>query len=150
VRTVLRVLTLALFASVALSASAHAATVTGDFWVTYNPVLLTIVATLLIAVVPPATATPITNCKGTLAPGHSHFTNDPVQGVVIAANVTTRGVSCAVAKRFIITATRRASNFAQSTFRQDGFRCRTRTSGEESADTRCTRGPQVIRWQSGA
>lgn len=105
---------------------------------------------VLLALAPGAAATPVTNCKGTLAAGDSHFTTDPVQGVVIAVNVTTRGVSCPTAKRFIIKAARRASNFAHATFRQDRFHCRTQTKGEESADTRCTRGAQVIRWQSGA
>ncbi len=70
------------------------------------------------------------------------WTFGPLDGAGIF-NVTTRRVRCAAARDFV------EDWNGQSRFR--GFRCRTRTTGIEESDTRCTasRG-RVVRWQSAA
>jgi membrane-bound lytic murein transglycosylase B len=105
-------------------------------------------ATALAAAVPTtAQAAPIQQCGNSVARGH--WTNRPVEGEAMR-NVTTRGVSCRWAHAFVY-----GVQASQTQRRQPNLRgvpvwtCRTRSTGYESADIRCTSGSHVVRWQVG-
>src|SRR3954451_541061 len=63
-------------------------------------------------------------------------------------NIRARGVTCKRARSFVRHAPQ--SCYSQDGCRFRGFKCRTRTTGFEESNTRCTRDSDVIRWDSGA
>jgi hypothetical protein len=79
--------------------------------------------------------------------GRIHNCGDLVRQGAGVYNVTSRNVGCRTARSFA----RRASRVCGlGVCHYRSFTCRTRQTGEELADTRCTSGRRVIRWQSGA
>lgn len=62
-------------------------------------------------------------------------------------NVTSRNIGCRNAR---VVARRVERGCRHLVCRFDGWTCRTRLTGDESADTRCTKRSMVVRFQSGA
>ncbi len=63
-------------------------------------------------------------------------------------NVTSRGVTCKHARSFAKRTLRACDT--RTTCTRGSFTCRTRQTGDEVWDTRCTSGARVVRFQFGA
>src|SRR6476620_11742169 len=108
--------------------------------------ILIIVGMTALAVVPAASASPITECGNYVQTGISegYWTHRTIYGYTPVANLTTRKVRCSYARPFSLIVT------AGIRRRYQGFTCRIRWFNDEDWDIRCTKGEQVIHWQGGA
>ncbi len=102
------------------------------------------VATIALAAAPAVGAAPIRECGnwGDHGDGRMRWGTSDIHGAGIF-NVTTRGVSCRVARRFV-------RRYRGPSTHAPTWRCREHTRHELS-DVRCTASQgRVIRWQAGS